>query len=90
MKYRKVYVSVDAHFCENGSMMPQEIIWEDGQRFPIDAVECLMPAASFKVGGQGDRYTVRIRGQERYLYFERCVGDSGNNIGRWFVEGYQV
>ena len=88
MKYKKVYVEVDAHFRKDGFLLPREIFWEDGQRFPIEAVEGLIPASSRRVGGQGDRYTVRIRGQERYLYFERFASDSGNNIGRWFVEGF--
>ena len=43
-------------------------------------------AAAMKAGGQGDRYTVRIRGKQSYLFFERSTNLTGNNIGRWFVE----
>lgn len=39
-----------------------------------------------KAGGQGDRYTVRISGQQSYLFFERSASLTGDNIGRWFVE----
>lgn len=42
-----------------------------------------------KAGGQGDRYTVRIRGKQSYLFFERSTNLTGNNIGRWFVERKQ-
>lgn len=88
MKYRKVYVDVDTYFRKDGRMLPREIFWEDGQSFPIEAVLSLTPGAFFKTSGQNDRYTVRIRGRERYLYFERFrEEDAGNNIGRWFVEG---
>jgi hypothetical protein len=39
-----------------------------------------------KAGGQGDRYTIRVSGREKYLFFERNASTLGNNIGRWFVE----
>lgn len=87
MEHRKVYVDVNVRFREDGVMLPREIIWEDGSRYEIDRVTKICPAASMKVGGQGDRYTVFIRGHERYLFFERSAAIKGNNIGRWFVEG---
>lgn len=37
-------------------------------------------------GGQGDRYTVTIKGQQSHLFFERSPNLTGNNLGRWFVE----
>ena len=43
-----------------------------------------------KAGGQGDRYTVWIRGKQSYLFFERSGVLSGNNLGRWFVEAKAV
>ncbi len=43
-----------------------------------------------KAGGQGDRYTVWIRGKQSYLFFERSGALSGNNLGRWFVESKSV
>ena len=42
--------------------------------------------AAMKARGQGDRYTVVVRGQRSYLFFERSTNQTGNNIGRWFVE----
>lgn len=86
MEYAKVYVEVVAAFREDGLMLPREIIWEDGSRFEIDRVSAVTPAASMKVGGQGDRYTIWLHGQQRYLFFERSAAIRGNNIGRWFIE----
>lgn len=87
MEHIKVYVEVVATFREDGLMLPREIIWEDGRHFEIDRVSSITPAASMKVGGQGDRYTIWLHGQQRYLFFERNAAIRGNNIGRWFVEG---
>ncbi len=75
---RKVYVDVTARFDKGGSVVPENIIWEDGRRFEIDRVVDVRPAASLKAGGCGMRYTCRICGKETFLFLE------GN---RWFVEG---
>jgi len=82
----KVYVAVKADFNEEGIMLPREIIWEDGMKYEIDRVLDIRQAAAMKAGGQGDRYTVKINGQQSYLFFERNPNQAGNNIGRWFVE----
>ena len=85
----KVYVAVKTDFAADGTMLPREITWEDGERFEIDRVLDIRQAAAMKAGGQGDRYTVRIRGKQSYLFFERGTNLTGNNIGRWFVERKQ-
>ena len=82
----KVYVPVKAAFDQYGQMLPWELIWEDGHRYRIDKVTDIRQAAAMKAGGQGDRYTVWINGQQSYLFFERNANLSGNNLGRWFVE----
>ena len=82
----KVYVAVKADFAENGKMIPRQITWEDGTKYEIDRILDVRQAAAMKAGGQGDRYTVRICGQQSYLFFERSTNLTGNNIGRWFVE----
>lgn len=82
----KVYVEVKVDFREDGVMLPREIIWEDGSRYEIDRVKQICQAAARKAGGQGDRYTVMINGRETYLFFERSANQTGNAIGRWFVE----
>lgn len=66
--------------------MPLEIKWVDGEVYEIDKVTDIRQAAAMKAGGQGDRYTVWIRGKQSYLFFERSGALSGSTIGRWFVE----
>lgn len=77
MEYRRVNVAVDAHFDVEGMLLPRFMTWEDGTVFEIDRVLEARRAASLKAGGIGTRYTVRIQGKERYLYFEDPT---------WFVE----
>ena len=85
----KVYVPVEVRFRSDGTMLPREIIWEDGTKYEIDRVTEIRQAAAMKAGGQGDRYTVQINGRSSYLFFERNASQTGNNIGRWFVERRQ-
>ncbi len=82
----KVYVEVTASFAEDGRMLPQSLVWEDGMTYHIDKVTNICQAAAMKAGGQGDRYTIIINGKQSYLFFERSTNLSGNVIGRWFVE----
>ena len=82
----KVYVAVKADFREDGIMLPRVITWENGNKYEIDRILDIRQAAAMKAGGQGDRYTVRIKGQQSYLFFERNPNQTGNNLGRWFVE----
>ena len=85
-KSPKVYVAVKTDFTENGIMLPREITWEDGEKYTVDRVLDIRQAAAMKAGGQGDRYTIMVRGCQSYLFFERSANLTGNNIGRWFVE----
>lgn len=71
-KYVKVYLEMD----ENGKKTPKTIVYND-QKFEIDRVLDVRTAPSMKVGGVGERYTVRIDGKETYIFLE-------NN--KWFVE----
>lgn len=86
VKPPKVYVAVKVDFREDGTMLPRQIQWEDGELFTIDRVTHICQAAALKAGGQGDRYTIWTQGHETYLFFERSPELTGNNIGRWFVE----
>ncbi len=74
----KVYVAVTVYYSEAGKVHPLSIEWEDGRVYEIDRIVDVRRAASLKVGGQGIRYTCRIRGRETFLFEDR---------GRWFVEG---
>ena len=82
----KVYVPVEVGFDENGRMIPHTITWEDGHKYEIDRVTDIRPAPALRAGGQGDRYTIWIGGQQSYLFFERYATVTGCNLGRWFVE----
>lgn len=82
----KVYVGVIASFTSDGRLLPLQLTWEDGRKYTIDRVLDICPAPALKAGGQGDRYTVIVRGKESYLFFERNGSISGNNLGRWFLE----
>lgn len=86
----KVYVAVRVDFREDGTMLPREITWEDGTKYEIDKVTDIRQAAALKAGGQGDRYSIQVQGQASYLFFERLASQTGNNIGRWFVERKRV
>ena len=82
----KVYVPVDVEFRSDGTMLPRIIVWEDGTRYTIDIILDIRQAAAMKAGGQGDRYTISVQGQQSFLFFERLPNQTGNCIGRWFVE----
>ena len=82
----KVYVPVRVDFTDGGRMLPRAIRWEDGTVYPIDRVLDIRPASAEKAGGRGDRYTVRIGGQETYLFFEHSVEEGDACPGKWFVE----
>ena len=82
----KVYVQVVADFNTDGMMLPRVVIWENGEKYLIDRVVDIRQAAARKAGGQGDRYTIEVRGHKSYLFFERVPQLTGNVIGRWFVE----
>ena len=82
----KVYVRVSADFDADGTLLPQVITWETGEKFTIDKVTEIRQAAARKAGGQGDRYTIWVNGQQSYLFFERSAAITGCELGKWFVE----
>ena len=84
---QRVYVGVNAYHDADGRMTPRSIVWTDGRKYEIDGVTDVRQAASLKVGGQGERYTVRIAGRQKYLFFERSPSVADKIAGRWFVEG---
>ena len=77
-RYKKEYIEVEVHFAADGTMLPRIIEWVDGHKYE--------PAPAMKAGGQGDRYTVMIGGQQRYLFFEHSPEYGNEKIGKWFVE----
>lgn len=67
---RKVYVNVFAAFTVDGQIFPHFFIWEDGKKYKIDRIVDIRRAASTRVGGVGWRYSVQIRGRQRYMWLE--------------------
>jgi len=77
----KVYVDVNEDRLKDGRVIPRSFVWEDGNRYEVDGVLDMRPAASLKAGGAGMRYTVRICNRERHMFLEEDRG-----VGRWFLE----
>ncbi len=84
--YRRIYVKVNSDFDATGYMLPRSITWADGRTFMIDEVRDFRPASALSKGHGGDCYTVVIRGEERFLFFEKTSGLFAARCGRWFVE----
>lgn len=49
----------------------------DDKTYVIDRVVDIRNCASFKAGGIGERYTIRVGSVTTYIFYEN---------GRWFVE----
>lgn len=71
----KTYIDVECCCMEDGSVIPQKVIWNDGRKWKITRV--VYSCASYNGEFEGIRYTVIIRGAEKYIY----------RIGsQWYVE----
>lgn len=75
--YRKMYVDIICEHKKDGSTLPIKLRLEDDTVVVIDRVKFCQRAAATKVGGTGIRYTVMIRGLERFIFEDE---------GKWFVE----
>lgn len=75
---RKVIVSTVVCYDTEGNMAPLSFEWEDGTVYEIDRILDKCRVAS-QVGGIGLRYTVRVLGRQRYLYYDEL-----DKV--WFVE----
>lgn len=74
---RRVYVGVLTQFDSAGNIHPLSVTWEDGRVYPVESVLELRVA---RTGVGRFRYTVRIHGQDTYLY------RSGD---KWFMESME-
>jgi len=83
MPSQRVYVRILAEYAPDGTMTPAVIKWVDGTVYEVDRVLDVRRAAS-AAGSMGIRYTVRIQGQERRIFFEDIYSETGTP--RWFVE----
>lgn len=77
----KVFVEVIALHCLDGKRKPLAIKWSDGRNFEIDKIIDARIAASLKGGGQGMRYTCRIRNRVFFLFHDE---------DKWFIETDKV
>lgn len=73
----KKFVDVVTQMRADGTLVPLELVWDDGVRYKIDKVLDVRPCASLKGGGFGVRYQVLFSGQIRNLYLDEY---------KWFVE----
>lgn len=73
----KRYVSVTTRVDEDGRVRPLSIQWYDGTTYPIDEVRSMRKAASWRAGGDGMCYTIRVGERITQLFYEDP---------RWFVE----
>ncbi len=80
----RAYVEVTVSFLPDGAMVPRSLVWENGRRYEIEGVSRMQPAQGAS-GGQVDRCTVTIRGQQRELFFEHSPEPGTGTAGRWFV-----
>ena len=73
---RKTFVKVAVDVDEDGKKTPRSLVFGD-ITYIIDKVIDIRNCASFKAGGIGERYTIRIGDSTTHIYYEN---------GRWFVE----
>lgn len=74
----KEYIEVDAYFDTLGNVVPIAFWW-DKKQYTVDKVLDVRRAASILAGDLGLRYTCRILGKERRIWFD-------DYNGKWFVE----
>ncbi|WP_295090968.1 hypothetical protein [Ruminococcus sp.] len=86
IKMERVYVKVNSDFDSTGYMQPRSITWSDGRVFQIEAVKDFRPAGTHHDSPTCDCYTVVIRGETKYLYFQKVNNQHVSRIGRWYVE----
>ena len=86
MEKRFIYLKVMTSIDQTGLMLPSEVIWPDGRRFPVDRVIRWRRAKQYDMATTC--YDVTIRGQEKQLYFRQSHPNliSPLDIGKWFVE----
>ena len=71
------FLEVTAKFeAGTGKIIPVSFMW-DGRSIKIGSVSDARPAASLKHGGQGMRYTCRVKNYSFYLFCDD---------NKWFIE----
>lgn len=73
----KVYIDVVVKHTKDGVKIPLYFYWTNDIKYEIDKVLDICKAPVLKTGGHGLRYTCRIMGKEKFLWFEE---------EKWFLE----
>ena len=81
-KPERVYVNVVLSVDSTGFMKPSAIKWTDGRTFDIERIRDFRPASAAGNDINGDCYTVVIKGQDRYLFFEEANPHFSGRPGR--------
>ena len=85
-RYRRTYIPVVVDVDQDGHMKPLSLEWK-GVSYEIDSVsKDVRPSYAEKSGGQGDRYKIKMNGEEKYLFFEHNADYGDEKVGKWFVE----
>ena len=82
---KRVYVKVTSVFDATGYMQPRTITWTDGREFEIEAVKDFHPAGIHRDSTTTDCYTVIVKGETKFLYFEKTNHNQPSRVGRWYV-----
>lgn len=86
IRMERVYVKVNSDFDSTGYMQPRSITWSDGRVFQIEAVKDFRPAGTHHDSPTCDCYTVVVKGETKYLYFQKSNNQHVSRVGRWYVE----
>lgn len=86
IRMERKYVKVNSDFDATGYMQPRTITWEDGRVFKIEAVKDFRPAGANHDSLTCGCYTVVIKGELKYLFFEKANTHHVSSVGRWYVE----
>ena len=87
---QKVYVEVLLHNTMDGLLLPFKFKTDWDDKFFIDKVVNIEPAASFKAGGQGIRYTCQVVVLSTDDHIFAHAIDLYHDGDFWFVEYEQL
>ena len=78
LSYIRHRIEVVARWCADGREIPSQVIWTDGQVFPIDRIDTAQEAVRLTTGGVGTRFSCWFGKQQRNICYQKK--------GQWFVE----
>lgn len=66
----KEYIKTIVEFSTSGAKKPLVLYLPDGTKHTVDKVLSIKPRPSFKSGGLGERYEIKVADKIVYLFFE--------------------